>query len=163
VNIQDIQQRLNQISQICNQLSHSEQTNISHLNQLSQNERAAAQQLQQCMQLISQVSQQIQQISTQTSTQYTSPGQFSYSVQQPMGMGGTQVGMGQQSFSPTQFGTTTGQFGTTSTYEFSKEFASGGENDGDGGAARGFSRAPQFTGSSVTGQQTYNTNKDIGK
>jgi hypothetical protein len=154
VNIQEIQQRLNQINQICNQLSQSEQTNISHLNQLSQNERAAAQQLQQCMQLISQVSQQIQQISAQTTTQYTSPGQFSYSVQQPMG--GSQFGMGQQSFSPSQFG-------TTSSYEFSKEFASGGENDGDGGAARGFSRAPQFQGSSVTGQQTYNTNKDLGK
>ena len=154
MNIQGIQQSLNQINQICSRLSQNEQTNISHLNQLSQNERAAAQQLQQCMQLINQVSQQIQQISAQTTTQYTSPGQFSYSVQQPMG--GTQFGVGQQSYSPSQFGTTT-------SYEFSKEFASGGENDGDGGAARGFSRAPQFQGSSVTGQQTYNTNKDLGK
>ena len=152
MNIQEIQQRLNQINQICNQLSQNEQANISHLNQLSQNERAAAQQLQQCMQLINQVSQQIQQISTQTTTQYTSPGQFSYSVQQPMG--GGQFGVGQQGFSPSQFGT---------SYEFSKEFASGGENAGDGGAARGFTRQQQYSGSSVTGQQTFNTNKDIGK
>lgn len=158
MNIQGIQRNLNQISQICNQLSQNEQANVSHLNQLSQNERSAAQQLQQCMQLINQVSQQIQQISTQTTTQYTSPGQFSYSVQPPTGggIGGGQFGVGQQSFSP-------GQFGSTTSYEVSKEFASGGENDGDGGAARGFSSSPQVTGSSVTGQQTFNTNKDLGK
>lgn len=158
MNIQGIQQSLNQMSQICNQLSQSEQSNVSHLNQLSQNERSAVQQLQQCMQLINQVSQQIQQISTQTTAQYTTPGQFSYGVQPPIGggVGGGQFGVGQQSFSP-------GQFGGTTSYEVSKEFASGGENDGDGGAARSFSRPASFTGSTAGGHPTYNTNKDIGK
>jgi len=160
VNIQGIQQNLNQISQICSQLS--------------QNEQSAAQQMQRCLQLANQVSQQLQQLSTTTGTQYASPGQFNYSVQPPVG--GGQIGMGQQSFSPG------GQQFASTSFEVSKEFGRG-ENEGDGGAARSAYRPPSsftsgsagssgsftsstggnYGGSAGGGLPTYNTNKDIGQ
>lgn len=153
--IQGIQQSLNQISQICNQLSQNEQTNASRLSQMTESERSAAQQMQRCMQLVNQVSQQLQQLASTTGAQYTTPGQFSYSVQPPMG--GGQMGMGQQqTFSPG------GQYGTTTSFEMSKEIGRG-ENEGDGGAARSISRPSSFTSSTGGGHPTYNTNKDIGQ
>lgn len=154
MNIQGIQQNLNQISQICSQLSQNEQANVSRLSQLTEYERSAAQQMQRCLQLVNQVSQQLQQMATTTSTQYTSPGQFSYSVQPPIG--GGQIGVGQQTFSPG------GQFGATASFEVSKEIGRG-ENEGDGGAARSTPRPSSFTSSTGGGHPTYNTNKDIGQ
>ncbi len=153
MNIQGIQQNLNQISQICNQLNQNEQTNVSRLSQLTEYERSAAQQLQQVVQMCNQVSQQLQQLSTTTTgTQYTSPGQFSYSVQPPIGGSGQ---YGQQSFSP-------GQYGTTTSFEMSKEFGRG-ESEGDGGAAIKGSAPSSFTSSTGGGHQTFNTNKDLGQ
>jgi hypothetical protein len=155
VNIQGIQQSLNQISQICSQLSQNEQTNVSRLSQMTESERSAAQQMQRCMQLVNQVSQQLQQISTTTGTQYTTPGQFTYSTQPPIG-GGMGMGIGQQTFSPGGQ-----QYGSTS-FEMSREFGRG-EADGDGGSATSTPRPSSFTSSTSGGHPTYNTNKDIGK
>jgi hypothetical protein len=155
VNIQGIQQSLNQISQICSQLSQNEQTNVSRLSQMTESERSAAQQMQRCMQLVNQVSQQLQQISTTTGTQYTTPGQFTYSTQPPIG-GGMGMGIGQQTFSPGGQ-----QYGSTS-FEMSREFGRG-EADGDGGSATSTPRPSSFTSSTGGGHPTYNTNKDIGK
>lgn len=162
MNVQGIQQNLNQISQICNQLSQNEQTNVSRLNQLSEAERTAAQQMQRCLQLVNQVSQQIQQMQTTTGTQYTSPGQMHYGVQQPYG-GGQQFGIGQQQFSPgTMQGMSPGgQFSTATQFEMSREFGPG-ENEGDGGSAVKMQKNPSFT-SGAGGQQTFNTNKDLGQ
>lgn len=154
MNMQGIQQNLNQISQICNQLSQNEQANVSQLNQLTERERSAAQQMQRCTQLINQVSQQIQQMSSTTSTQYASPGQINYGVQPPIG--GGQFGVGQQSFSPG------GQYASSTQFEMSKEFGPG-EGDGDGGSAVNIQRPSSFTSSVGGGHQTFNTNKDLGQ
>lgn len=72
--IQTLQQSLNQIAQICNQLSQNEQANVSKLSQLQDAERMASQQLQHCIQLINQVSSQMQQIAS--SPQFMATGQM---------------------------------------------------------------------------------------
>ncbi len=71
--IGQLQQNLSQIAQICNQLSQSEQANVSKLTQMQEAERTAAQQLSHCAQLCQQVSQLVQQ--AMSSTQFTNVGQ----------------------------------------------------------------------------------------
>lgn len=156
VNIQGMQQNLNQIAQICNQLNQNEQANVSRLNQLAEYERSAAQQMQRCIQLINQVSQQMQQISTAPGTQFSTPGQFTYSVQPPVGGTGQFGPVGQQNF-------TGGQFGTTATFETAREIGGKGENDGDGGAARVSGPTSNVGSRPGGGFPTFNTNKDIGQ
>lgn len=72
-NVSQLQQNLNQITQICNQLSQNEQANASKLIQMQEAERTAAQQLNHCAQLCQQVSQQVNQVIS--SAPYTNVGQ----------------------------------------------------------------------------------------
>ncbi|AFV12644.1 hypothetical protein Tph_c24670 [Thermacetogenium phaeum DSM 12270] len=157
MNIQGIQQSLNQIAQICNQLNQNEQANVSRLNQMAEYERSAAQQMQRCIQMINQISQQLQQISTVPSAQFTTqPGQFTYTVQPPMGGTGQFGQTGQQTL-------TGGQFGTSATFETAREIGGRGENEGDGGAARASGPVSNVGSRPGGGFPTFNTNKDIGQ
>ncbi|MFA5881842.1 MAG: hypothetical protein WC834_06565 [Eubacteriales bacterium] len=79
-NVSQLQQNLNQITQICNQLSQNEQANASKLIQMQEAERVAAQQLNHCAQLCQQVSQQVSQAIS--SSQYSN-------VSQPFAASGT--------------------------------------------------------------------------
>jgi uncharacterized protein with von Willebrand factor type A (vWA) domain len=110
---QSMQQNLNQIAQICNQLSQSE--------------RNAAQQLQQCAQLCNQVSQQMQQFSGTT-------GQF---TGMPAGVGtGTYQGnwsnipINTSQFGPSGQQAYTGQFGGSAKFEVSREPGAGSQATG---------------------------------
>lgn len=110
---QAMQQNLNQIVQICNQLS--------------QNERNAVQQLQQCIQLCNQVSQQMQQISGTT-------GQFA-GMPAGVGAGSYQGNWSNIPINTSQFGPTgqqayTGQFGGGGKFEVSKELGAGNQATG---------------------------------
>ncbi len=80
-----LQQNLNQIAQICNQLSQNEQANASKLIQMQNAERTAAQQLQHCAQLCSQVSQQMQQVVGSTQFGNVSQQAFSPSTSDSLG------------------------------------------------------------------------------
>lgn len=104
MNIQSLHQNLSSIAQICNQLSQSEQTNVSRLNQLQEAERTASQQLQQCVQLCNQVGQQLQQLSG-TQSQYFSPGQFTANPTIGTGQYGIQPGFSAQLGAGTKFET----------------------------------------------------------
>ena len=84
--INQIQSNLNQIAQICSQLSQSESNHATQLHQIEQSERNAAQQLQQATQLCQQAVSQMQSVmgSTQLGTmgqqQFVSPYQGSFST-----------------------------------------------------------------------------------
>ncbi|MHB9095048.1 MAG: hypothetical protein ACYC21_10270 [Eubacteriales bacterium] len=169
-----VQQNLNQIAQICNQLSQNEQANVSRLTQMQQLERTASQQLQQCAQLCNQVNQQMQQLAGsqmagigQYSTtgvgigQYSSTGagvgQFS-----PGGAGAGQfsaggAGFGTSSWANRPINTNNafagaGQFG----FEAAKEFGPTGQSGQSGQAGQGGEAG-------ATGQAAFNTNKDLNR
>lgn len=115
-----IQQNLNQITQICNQLSQSEQANVSRLSQLEQAERNAVQQMQHCARLSQQVSQQMQQMIS-SMTQFAGQQQFTGQQQFAQPDGGFQTGAQYGNWSNRQLNTQqfgpTGQFaGTAGTY-----------------------------------------------
>lgn len=112
--ISQLQGNLNQIAQICNQLSQNEQSNVSKLTQMQQAERSAAQQMQHCAQLCHQVSQQVQQFAG-SMTQFAGQ-QFT----QPLATGFTgQYGnWSNRQLNTSQYGPT-GQFsGTAGSYPY---------------------------------------------
>jgi hypothetical protein len=130
---QSLHQNLNQIAQICNQLSQSEQANVSRLQQMQQTERISSQQLQQCIQLCHQVSQQMQQMS---GSQLSGIGQNSTYSATGAGLGGynnwTNIPIN------TSNAFTAAQGASYSNMEAAKELTQ-------------------------TPQQTFNTNKDAGQ
>lgn len=134
-----VQQNLNQIMQICNQLSQNEQNNASRLNQMIEAERAASQQLQQCIQLCQQVSQQMSQMGGQMGGQI-----------------GTQMGgqFGQVSFQPQQQFTSPTSYGMSQPYQAAQPSITS-----QYGASTRYESAKEF----MAGHPTYNTNKDLGK
>ncbi len=103
-----IQQNLNQIAQICNQLS--------------QNERNATQQLMHCVQLVNQVSQQMQQFARSTTAgQFTgvTPG-VSPGVTPGVGYTPTNwsnIPLNVSQYGPTGYTGATGQFASTAKFD----------------------------------------------
>lgn len=118
---QQLQQNLNQIAQICQQLSQNEQVNVTKLEQMVQAERTASQQLQQCVQLCHQAVQQMQQLS----------GQFTGQFSQYGATAGTGAGMyGNWSNIPinTSSAFIGGQGGQSSNFAASRQFQATGQS-----------------------------------
>jgi len=134
---QSLQQNLNQISQICNQLSQNEQANATQLQQMQQAEQAASQQLRQCVQLCNQVvtqMQQMQQMQQMPQMQFSNVGQSTGYTAPGAGFAGNWSNRPINT-SNAFVGGQSGQFGS---FETSKELQ-------------------------PTGQAVFNTNKDLGK
>lgn len=113
--ISQLQQNLNQIAQICNQLSQNEQTNVSKLNQMQDSERSAAQQLNHCAQLCHQVGSQMQQ--ALSNMQYSSVGQQTWAA--PVSgsfQGASTSNWANRPINTAQFGPT-GQYSGTTPYQ----------------------------------------------
>lgn len=139
---QSLQQNLNQISQICQQLSQNEQGNVSRLQQMLQAEQTASQQLQHCAQLCNQVAQQINQLTA--GTQFSNVGQYSTV--------GQYAGVGAGGF---------GSYGNWSNRPINTSNAFTGQTmAGQPGQFGG--QMGQF-GGQATGTQVFNTNKDLGR
>lgn len=143
MNYQFLQQNLNQIAQICNQLSQNEQSNVSKLQQMQQAEQTASQQLRQCVQLCNQVAQQMQQLTatqlpsgSQLGSQYASSTPFTSSSY--TGTSASGMGMGTSNWSNIPV-STAGSFGS---------FQSGRQY--------GFETSKEL---GATGQAAFNTNK----
>ena len=151
MNYQSVQQNLNQIAQICNQLSQNEQTNASRLQQMQQSEQSASQQLRQAAQLCSQVAQQMQQL---TSTQLAGASQLG---------GGTQFGASTPFTGGSQYtGTSTAGMGAGqwSNIPINTTSAFGGYQSG---RHYGFEASKELAGEQATGKAAFNTNKDLGQ
>lgn len=154
VNFQSVQQNLNQIAQICNQLSQNEQSNVSRLQQMQQLEQSAGQQLRQCAQLCNQVAQQVQQMTSQfagpsfasTAAPYTGPSHYTgtsqYTGTSTPGMG---MGMGTSSWSsiPVSTANAFSSYQRPYGFEASKELSN--------------------PGAQATGTAVFNTNKDLNQ
>lgn len=151
MNYQSVHQNLNQIAQICNQISQNEQSNLSKLQQLQQAEQSASQQLRHAAQLANQVTQQMQQL---TSTQFAGAPQFGggsqFATTTPLAGGyqysGTStsgMGLGTSQWSNVPVNTANAFSGSRQYgFEASKELGTGGQ---------------------ATGQAVFNTNKDLGQ
>lgn len=146
MNYQSLHQNLNQIAQICSQISQNEQGNVSRLQQMQQAEQSASQQLRQAAQLCNQVAQQMQQL---TSSQLTGAAQFSGSTpfaggSQYTGTSTSGMGMGTSQWSNIPISTSS-SFGNPQS-----------------GRQYGFETSKEL-GAQATGQAVFNTNKDLSQ
>lgn len=154
MNYQSVQQNLNQIAQICNQLSQNEQGNMSRLQQMQQAEQTASQQLRHCAQLCSQVAQQMQQLS---GTQLTGVSQFS---------GGSQFGATTPFAGGSQYAgaSTSGMGASTSHWSNIPVSTSGAFGGYQSSRQYGFEASKELgAGGQATGQAVFNTNKDLNQ
>lgn len=146
MNFQSVQQNLNQIAQICNQLSQNEQSNVSRLQQMQQLEQSASQQLRQAAQLCNQVAQQMQQMPSQfggssfagTATPFAGTSHYTSTPSQG-------AGMGTSNWSSIPVSTTSsfGSYQRPYGFEASRELSN--------------------PGAQATGTAVFNTNKDMNQ
>jgi len=163
--ISQLQQNLNQIAQICDQLSQNEQSNVSKLTQMQQAESNAAQQLRHCAQLCHQVSQQVSQ--AVSSTQFAGAGQQVSTYASPY-TGGVSTSswanrpINTSMYSPSaQFGSTGQQYGMTG-----QQYGMTGQQYGmTGQFGGGFAGQSAAIGQEAppTGRAAFNTNKDLNQ
>lgn len=143
-----MQQSLNQVAQICNQLSQNEQSNVTKLQQMQEWERSAAQQLRQAAQLCQQVSSQMQQFMS-SQQQFAGTGQYATSYSPTAGLSSTS---NYQSTSWSNRPISTGFSGTQQSF--------GPQNMGQ----QNFSQQRTFGSEyQATGTAVYNTNNDLNR